>query len=153
MKQSQSRYGKASSVVAISEGINAVQPWYSRLSRHLSSHWDEQQRVVVLGNRDKGSNTSAVRFQASRATLYVQVHVQHDGSGGGGVDYSAGTSVSSNRRDMRANRQRDETVTRNGSDHYYMWLIPVFMNADGTYTKFDGEGTTLDQMAFVDLGT
>ena len=54
---------------------------------------------------------------------------------------------------MRANRQRDETVTRNGSDHYYMWLIPVFMNADGTYTKFDGEGTTLDQMAFVDLGT
>ena len=153
MKQSQSRYGKASSVVAISEGINAVQPWYSRLSRHLSSHWDEQQRVVVLGSRDKGSNTSAIRFQASRATLYVQVHLQHDGSGGGGVDYNASTSVSSNRRDMRANRQRDETVTRNGTDHYYMWLIPVFMNADGTYTKFDGEGTTLDQMAFVDLGT
>lgn len=125
---------------------------FGRLLRVVASHWDEQQRVVVTGLRDTGAGSNvALRFLAARACEFVRVHVQHDGAGGGGATYNSSTFVSSDRRDVRADRQRDETITRNGVDSYFVWLIPERLNPDGSYTRFDGADGA-DLMAFYSLG-
>ena len=139
-------------MAGFADGIQMRAPWYSAFVRHLSSHWDEQQRVAVLGFRDIGSNNSKIRYLASRATMYVRVHVQHDGSGGGGVNYNASTSSSSTQVDMRADRQYDGTVARDGTNQFFVWLIPEFLNNDGSFTKFNGADGD-DHMAYIDLGT
>jgi hypothetical protein len=122
--------------------------------RGMLSISDNQQRVELTGQKDTGTGTDvAVRFRASRATLFAQTHVQSTATSKGGAAYSASNFVSSARVDCRSNRQQDITVARNGTNRYYLWLIPVFLEGDGTtYTKFDGV-TGADQMVFVDLGT
>ena len=127
-------------------------PQYDRLLRTLEQSWDAQQRVRVLGTMRSTDNV-IVRFLASVQTDYVQVHVQHDGGGAGGATYNASTYVSSDRRDMRADRQRDETITRSTDAGYFVWLIPVQLQGDRTtYTKYDGVDGE-DRMAFLDLGS
>lgn len=123
----------------------------SRLAELLGSHYDEEQRVYPLGYRDVGSNNSVIRFRSARACQWVRVHVQHDGGGGGGVNYNASTFASSTQYDQRSERQRDVTVSRDGTNNYYVWLIPEFEESDGTFTKFDGADGD-DHMAFMDLG-
>ena len=125
-----------------------------RLLRGMASFWDNQQRVQVMGQRDTGTGTDVnIRFMASRATQWVQVHVQSTASSKGGATYSTSNYVSTARVDCRSDRQQDQTIARNGTNHYYLWLIPVFLEGDeSTYSKFDG-ATTTDRMAFVDLGT
>ena len=126
---------------------------YNRLVKFFASHWDELPRVMVQGIRPSGDDT-VVRFLASRATLYVRVHVQHDGPGGGGESYDAGVYVSDTRVDCRENRQQDATITRDTGYDYFVWFIPEFLEGDAsTYTRYDGEtGEGEDKMAFVTLG-
>lgn len=69
----------------------------------------------------------------------------------GGATYSPLDFLSSAQVDCREDRQQDHTVTRDGVKHYYVWLIPEFGDADGTFTKFDGEDGD-DHMAFADVG-
>ena len=125
-----------------------------RLLRGMESLWDNQQRVQIMGQKDTGTGTDVnVRFMASRATRWVQVHVQSTASSKGGATYSTSHYLSTTRVDCRSNRQQDVTVSRNGTNRYYLFLIPVFLEGDeSTYSKFDGV-TTTDRMAFVDLGT
>ena len=125
-----------------------------RLLRGMESLWDNQQRVQIMGQKDTGTGTDVnVRFMASRATQWVQVQVQSTASSKGGATYSTSNYVSTTRVDCRSNRQQDVTVSRNGTNRYYLFLIPVFLEGDeSTYSKFDGV-TTTDRMAFVDLGT
>ena len=129
-------------------------PELDRLLRGIASFWDNQQRVQVMGQKDTGTGTDVnVRFMASRATQFVQVQVQSTASSKGGATYSTSNYVSTTRVDCRSDRQQDVTVSRNGTNRYYLWLIPVFLEGDeSTYSKFDGV-TTSDRMAFVDLGT
>ena len=140
-------------MAGFADGIQMRAPWYSAFVRYLSSHWDEQQRVSILGMRPSDGDI-VVRFLASRATLYVRVHIQHDGTGGGGETYDASVYVSDTRIDCRVNRQQDTTITRSTADDYYVWLIPEFLEGDSTsYTRYDGEtGEGVDRMAFVALG-
>ena len=127
--------------------------WYDRLVKFFASHWDELPRVMVQGLRSSGENM-VVRFLASRATLYVRVHIQHDGPGGGGEAYDANIYVSDTRVDCRENRQQDTTITRDTGFDYFVWFIPEFLEGDAsTYTRYDGEtGEGEDKMAFVALG-
>ena len=129
-------------------------PELDRLLRGIASFWDNQQRVQVMGQKDTGTGTDVnIRFVASRATQWVQVHVQSTATSKGGATYSTSNYVSTTRVDCRSDRQQDVTVSRNGTNRYYLWLIPVFLEGDeSTYTKFDG-ATGADRMAFVDLGT
>jgi|TARA_R110000824_G_scaffold15731_1_gene65970 hypothetical protein len=122
--------------------------------RGMLSISDNQQRVELTGHKDTGAGTDVnIRFRGSRATQWVQSHVQSTATDKGGATYSASNYVSSTRVDCRSNRQQDVTVSRNGTNRYYLWLIPVFLEGDGTtYTKFDG-ATGADQMVFADLGT
>lgn len=122
--------------------------------RGMLSIADNQQRVELTGHKDTGTGTDvAIRFRGSRATQWVQSHVQSTATDKGGATYSASNYVSSTRVDCRSNRQQDVTVSRNGTNRYYLWLVPVFLEGDGsTYTKFDGV-TGTDQMVFADLGT
>lgn len=125
---------------------------WAALLRLFYSHFDEQQRVVILGHSDTGAGTDVeLRYLAARATEFVRVHVQHDGGGAGGATYDDTNFVSSTRVDMRVSRQQDSTISRNGTDNYFVWLIPERLNPDGSYTKFDGNDGA-DQMAFKSLG-
>ena len=129
-------------------------PELDRFLRGFASFWDNQQRVSIEGQKDTGTGTDVnVRFVSSRATQFVQAQVQSTATSKGGATYSASNYVSSTRVDCRTNRQQDLTISRNGTNRYYLFLIPVFLEGDGsTYTKFDGV-TGADKMAFADLGT
>ena len=129
-------------------------PELDRLLRGMGSFWDNQQRVSVAGQKDTGTGTNVnIRFMASRATQWVQAQVQSTATSKGGASYSTSNYVSSTRVDCRSDRQQDLTISRNGTNHYYLFLIPVFLEGDdSTYTKFDGV-TAADRMAFADLGT
>ena len=122
--------------------------------RGMLSISDNQQRVELTGQKDTGTGTDvAIRFRSSRATLFVQAQVQSTATSKGGATYSTSSYVSSTRVDCRSNRQQDLTISRNGTNRYYLFLIPVFLEGDGsTYTKFDGDDGA-DKMAFADLGT
>ena len=94
-----------------------------------AASWDNQQRVRYMGHKDQGTGTDVkVRFMASRATNYVQVHVQSDAVGKGGFDYAADNFISSSRVDCRAEKMQEVTISRNGSDQYWVFLIPSFAN-------------------------
>lgn len=151
-----------------------------RLSALLGSHIDEEQRVIPLGHRDIGGNQSKVSFRASRACQFVRYHVQHSGQSQGstrglftrglgrhatlglwtrglglpsGVSmaYDQGASVATGQVDCRSERQQEITITRDGTNRYCVYLIPEFLEVDGTFTKFDGVDSD-DRMAYVDLG-
>jgi len=133
--------------------LRELSGWYNRLSKFFWSHWDEQQRVYITGVRPSGDNM-LVRFLASRATLYVRVHIQHDGAGGGGESYDNSVYVSDARVDCRLSRQQDTTIERATADNYFVWLIPEFLEGDrSTYTRYDDAATgSGDHMSFVALG-
>lgn len=150
-----------------------------RLVALLGSHFDEEQRVVPLGFRNIGGNQSAIRFRASRATLFVRYHVQSTAGAGStrglftrglgrhqtlglyarglgvGADltlaYDPDNAVAAAQVDCRQDRQQEVTITRNGVDRYVVYLIPSFLETDGSHTLFDGDDAA-DQMAFIDLG-
>ena len=129
--------------------------WYNRLLKFFWSHFDERPGVWIQGIRPSGDDI-VLRFRATRATLFVRVHVQHDGGSGGGATFDADLFVSDSRVDCRANRQQDVTITRGTGDDYTVWLIPEFLEGDvgnDTYTRYDGETNEGDDfMAFIALG-
>ena len=128
-------------------------PTLERFFRGLASFWDNQQRVSILGVRPSGDD-AVVRVLASRATLFVRAHVQHDGPGGGGESFDSGVYVSDTRIDCRVNRQQDFTITRDTGYDYFVWLIPEFLGDDTEYIRFDGaSGNGADKMAFVAVGS
>ena len=108
-------------------------PLTERLLRDLASYWDSQQRVMFMGYKEdqEAGEDVLLRFMASRATKYVQVHVQSDVSGGGGAAYDPDTFVSSTQVDCRVNRLQEVTITRNGINQYWVYLIPKFDNGLG----------------------
>lgn len=128
-------------------------PALDRLLRAREVEWESSQRVEILGV--KGQNvagaTVTIRTLASRATSFMQLHVQTDAVGEGGATYSATAFLSSVQVDLRTNRQIDHSVARNGVKRYWVFLVPVFLEGTGTFTKFDGV-TGADLMAFADLG-
>lgn len=128
--------------------------WYNRLLKRFESHWDERPRVLIQGVRTSGDDV-VLRFLAARATQFVRVHIQHNGTGGGGETYDAATYVSDARVDCRENRQQDVTITRSTIYDYFVWLIPEFLDGDGvTYTRYTGEsGQGDDHMAHISLGS
>jgi len=120
-----------------------------RLAVLIGSHWDEEQRVEVLGVKSAdGALAYDIRFRASRACQWVRVHVQTSATGG--RDYDAATSVSSTQYDMRSDRQREVEVSGDGALDYYVFLIPEFEDTDGTFTKYDGVDGD-DHMAYLSL--
>lgn len=128
---------------------------FDRLVQQLAASWDWLPRVEILGI--SGQNTAGgdvtLRFRASRATVYVQVHVQTDAFGEGDATYDPANFHSSERVSCLENRQQDYVIERGGGDHYYVWLIPVALDGDGaTFIKYDGEDSDDDTMAFFDLG-
>ena len=129
--------------------------WYNRLLKFVYSHFDERPGVWIQGIRPSGDDI-ALRFRATRATLFVRVHVQHDGGSGGGATFNSNLFVSDTRVDCRANRQQDVTITRATGGDYTVWLIPEFLEGDvgnDTYSLYNGEtGEGDDFMAFIALG-
>lgn len=115
----------------------------ARLAALLGSHFDEEQRVWILGFRDIGGDESVIRFRAARACAFVRVHVQSDAALGGGPFYNPEAFINSTQYDMRENRQRDVTIERNGTDRYYVWLVPEFLNPDGSFTRYNGLGASI----------
>lgn len=139
-----------------------LDPQWDRLLKQLGASWEYQQRVQIIGVSGHAigadaegyitsGGTVTVRVRASRATLYVQEHVQTDAAGEGGATYDTSNFKSSTEIDCRADRQQDRTITRGTGDHYYVWYIPVFKDGAGNTTKFDGVDGE-DLMAFLDLG-
>lgn len=128
-------------------------PILDRLLRAREAEWESNQRVEILGI--KGHNvvgaTVTIRTLASRATDFMQLHVQTDAVGEGGATYSATAFLSSAQVDCRTSKQIDHTVARNGVKAYWVFLIPVFLEGDGSFSKYNGV-TGPDRMAFADLG-
>ena len=115
-----------------------------RMLRGIASHWDNQQRVEIIGILPSADDT-IVRFRASRATQFVRVHVQATET------YDELVYETDERVDCRTNRQRDYTVA-GGADRY-VWLIPEFEDSPGSYTRYDGAGNNgEDLMAFASIG-
>ena len=148
-------------------------PSWEELRAILGSHVDEQQRVLLQGisGHNTAGGTVTIRTLASRATLWMQLHVQTDTAGGGAWGTSWGSAwgsawgsggVSSETYDRnnfetsvlvdcRENRQQDHVIPRDGVRPYYVWLIPVFEHAPGEFTKYDGDDAE-DHAIFLDLG-
>jgi len=151
----------------------------NRLAALLGSHFDEEQRVYPLGARDIGGNQSVIVFRASRACQFVRVHVQNSGQvsaspiglftrglarhetkglyarglgiGDARSSYIAGSASSTTDIDCRSERQQQSTVSRDGTNAYIAWVIPRFLEVDGSFTLFDGVDAE-DRMCFFDLG-
>jgi hypothetical protein len=126
-----------------------------QLLQELVVSWDWQARVEIIGLT--GQNTAGgdvtVRFRASRATVYVQVHVQTDAVGEGGATYDPVNFKSSTRVACLESRQQDVVIGRGAGDHYYLWLVPVMLDGNGsTFVKFDGVDSADDFMSYWDLG-
>lgn len=118
----------------------------------LEKLWDFNQRVQSLGFRDIGGNDTKVRFLASLATEHVHVHVQHDGGGAGGAEYDPDNfDAQSATVNCREERQQEVTIARDGANHFYVFLIPVWEATPGVFEKFDGEEHE-DRMVTLDLG-
>ena len=98
-----------------------------RLHATIEQHRDEQPGVEWLGLRTTDENEFAVRFLAVRATEWIEVQLQHDGAGGGGVDYNDTTFVSRTLVDCRENRLQEMTIETDGINEYKVFLIPVLM--------------------------
>lgn len=151
------------------------------LEARLGSLYDEEQRVYPLGFIDQGDGTVIIRFRASRACQYVRVHLQNTvvgggiqglfargfgriqttglyargigvGASGGGLAYNPNESVSSTQVDCRAARQQDVTVTRDGSTQHVVFLVPEFLEEDGSFTRMDGNDGD-DHVAWIDIGS
>ena len=92
----------------------------------------DSQNEAVAG----AGTTATLRFLASISCSFVRVQVQRTGTGGD--TYNQALSVSSTRVDCRQNRQQDVSITRDGVNQYYVWLVPEQQNADAAFVSFDG---------------
>jgi hypothetical protein len=90
---------------------------------------DHVNHYVATSGTSATGYFSDVRFLAPRGVEFVEVHVQHDGAGGGGYNYNNTTYVSRTLADCRADRLQEVTVTKDGTNNYYVWLIPVLVEA------------------------
>lgn len=115
----------------------------------LAAHRDEKPRAFLMGKRTAGT-TSYLRFEASRLTPFVYVHVQSTAAGKGGATYDPAAYVSRDRVDCRSSTIQDRTITLDGVSQYFVWLIPVGIMT-GTEILYDGQAGRPDLMAFADL--
>lgn len=140
---------------AVIEGLGLSRvPGLSKLVTLFENVWDNQPRVEVIGLSQASAAAGAtvtLRFRASRLTKYVRVHVQSTAVGKGGATYDAANFVSSTQVDCRENRQGDVTIARDGTETYWVWLIPELEYQVGSYTKYNGADGE-DFMAFRYLG-
>lgn len=120
--------------------------WAANVLRGLS---DLSLMVWPQGWIGTATGDVVLRFRASEATNFVQVHVQKTGTGG--ATYNTSTYVSSTLVDCRSDRRQSVAVARDGTNDYYVWLIPVFTDAAGSVVKMDGVSAD-DLMATVSLG-
>ena len=130
-------------------------PAWDRLRKELAATWDWQQRVAITGLSGHlvAGATVTARWRASRSTNYVQVHVQTDAVGEGGATYSATLFLSSTRVSCLESRQQDTTIARGAGKRFYLWLIPVMLDGDGsTFVKYDGVDSASDFASFIELG-
>lgn len=125
---------------------------FSQFRRALEAHEDEQPFVRVMGVRADGT-TSHVRFRPTRAIHVIQYHVQSTAAGEGGATYDPASYTSTEEVECNAidNRVVDRDVTRDGASQYFVFLIPIIEQADGTTLLCDGVSGP-DLMSFIDLG-
>ncbi len=121
-------------------------PGFDHALQELYQSWDWKQAVGVLGLKHAGGSAWDLRFRSSRSTAFVRVHVQSVDTGG--RDYNSSTSVSSTRYDMREDRVREIEIT--AAAERFVFLIPEFLEVDGSYTRWDGVDGP-DAMALVHI--
>lgn len=121
-------------------------PTMHALVRQLEQHEDEGAAVRLRGTRADGT-TSHVRFTVTRAIYLVQAHVQT------AATYDPDSFVSSDEVNVNDHENRivDLEITRDGVSHYYVFLIPIIEQADGSTMLCDGVSGP-DLMSYVDLG-
>lgn len=73
------------------------------------------------------------------------------GPSGVTLEYVPGGAFATARVDCRDDRQQEVTITKDGTNRYVVFLIPEFLEADGTFTMFDGDDAE-DHMAMIYLG-
>lgn len=111
--------------------------YLTELVRQLNAELTRKEPRVV-GTRIDGSNLY-LRFLAPYGIGWVQVHIQSDVVGKGGLEtYSSTNYESSTEVDCRADRQQDVSVALLNGVRYAVWLIPVAYDAAGTKVLYDG---------------
>jgi hypothetical protein len=124
-------------------------PWLRELAMLFNEEVGRREPTAI-GWRHDGTLWH-LRFRAPLNSLWVQVHVQGSGSGGGGiVAYDPDNFVSSTEVDCRENRLQDVEIP---DGRHLVFLIPVNYDGAGTKVVFDGEDGRQDFATFVDLGT
>ena len=103
---------------------------------------------TVVGLVYTGTNL-LLRFRAAYTAPWVQVHVQSNGVGGGGMTYDSTTYVSTALVDCRADRLQDRTIAVTPGTRYAVFLVPVQYDGAGLKVMYDGEGGRPDNMASV----
>lgn len=101
----------------------------------------------ILSWRWDGTNLN-LRFLAPYGVPWVQVQVQNTGAGNGGLTYDPVHFVSSTRVDCRSNRQQDVQIAAPSTTlEYAVFLVPVMLDAAGTYVLYDGQGGRPDNIS------
>lgn len=106
-----------------------------------------QREPIIIGHRDDGTNMH-LRYRASLGSTHVKVHVQGAGVGEGGGTYNPDDFITSVTVDCRESRAQDVEMT---SGHYWIWLIPMHVDAIGSIL-YNGLNGAPDNMAFIELG-
>ena len=107
----------------------------------------DQREIEILGVVDDGTNWN-IRYRATLAAPFVQVHVQSSAAGEGGETYDAGNYTSTTVVDCRAELLQDLALTLLVADTYTVFFIPVQYDAAGTKVLYDGVAAD-DRMVFV----
>jgi len=127
----------------------AGNPYLTELVATINAEFLRREPLLI-GSRYDGTDWQ-LRFRASLAALWVQVHVQSTEAGEGGVTYDAGNFRSSTEVDCRSDRLQDVTVSGLLEWHQYVvWLVPVQYDGAGVKILYDGVDGRPDNMAFVD---
>jgi hypothetical protein len=103
-----------------------------------------------VGWRHDGTDQH-VRFRAPLSIGFVRVQIQGEGAGEGGSAYHATDFIDSVEVDCREVRVQDVAFTV-AYARFWIYLIPVLKDPDGTTTLLNGVGTVPDHMSFIDVG-
>jgi len=103
---------------------------------------------TIVGLVYDGTNL-LLRFRAAIAAPLVQLHVQSNAPGGGGMTYDSAHYVSTTLVDCRADRLQDQTIAVTPGTRYAVFLVPVQYDGVSAKVMYDGEGGRPDAMASV----
>lgn len=107
----------------------------------------DRKEIAIQGYRYDGTN-HYIRWKPAVSVLWVQEHVQSDGVDEGGATYDPADYASSTLVDCRQTRVR-ETVLADGN--WWVWLVPVEIDAEENPVLFDGESGRPDLASFWEI--